>query len=174
MYVYVSVLVCICVSLYVPYYLHIRPIPVYGYNDAWPIAGDIFEAETNCNSAHNMGQIASDGVNNLSYLDRHPPITTTAPLEQNPSVLEEYNASKTYVMFVMGKHFYYYTIPPHYPIQCVYDDVYMVLGDGDNVHFLETSRRQWMQQRVDNCEKDPSYMGCVYYYAMMYQAYILR
>ena len=31
-----------------------RPIPVYGYNNGWPIAGDIFEAETNCNEAHNM------------------------------------------------------------------------------------------------------------------------
>lgn len=65
------------------------------------MAGDIFEAETNCNSAHNMGQIASDGVNNLSYLSRRSAITT--PMEQNPVDKVEYNSSKTYMMFVMGK-----------------------------------------------------------------------
>jgi hypothetical protein len=26
--------------------LWLKPIPVYGYNDAFPVAGDIFEAET--------------------------------------------------------------------------------------------------------------------------------
>ena len=35
-----------------------------------------------------------------------------------------------------------------------------LVGDGDNVHFLETSRREWMQQRVDMCAADPSYSGC--------------
>ena len=73
---------------------------MYGYNDVYPIAGDIFEAETNCNSAHNMGQIASDGVNNLSYLNRRAPITS--PMEQNPTSVEIYNASKTYIMFALG------------------------------------------------------------------------
>lgn len=74
---------------------------MYGYNDVYPIAGDIFEAETNCNSAHNMGQIATDGVNNLSYLNRRQSITT--PMVTNPIEAEEYNSSKTYMMFVMGK-----------------------------------------------------------------------
>jgi hypothetical protein len=109
-----------------------RPIPVYGYNNGWPIAGDIFEAETNCNEARNAGQIATDNVNNLSYLNRKAPKTT--PQKQNPTTYEVYNSSKTYIMFVMG--------------------------DGDNVAFLEGSRREWMQKRVDLCAKDPSYLGC--------------
>lgn len=109
-----------------------RPIPVYGYNDAWPVAGDIFEAETNCNTNHNMGQIASDGVNNLSYFNRKPAVTT--PKLQNPFNFETYNSSMTYVMFVMG--------------------------DGDNVHYVEQSRRDWMKKRVDLCAADPSYYGC--------------
>jgi len=32
-----------------------KPIAVYGYDDTFPIAGDLFEAETTCVKAHNMG-----------------------------------------------------------------------------------------------------------------------
>jgi hypothetical protein len=78
-----------------------RPIPVYGYNDAYPVAGDIFEAETGCNSEHNMGQIASTNVNGLSFYSRKPSITT--PMKQNESPEMDYNSSKTYIMFVLGE-----------------------------------------------------------------------
>ena len=71
-------------------------------------------------------------MNNLSFLNRQTPKTT--PQAQNPTIYEHYNSSKTYIMFVMG--------------------------DGDNVAFLESSRRQWMQKRVDLCAQDPSYLGC--------------
>ncbi len=34
----------------------IKPVKVYGYNNAWNIGGgDIFEAETNCVKEHNLG-----------------------------------------------------------------------------------------------------------------------
>jgi hypothetical protein len=58
-----------------------------------------------------MGQIASDGVNNLSYLNRRASITT--PMEQNPVDKAEYNSSKTYMMFVMGM-FEALCATPHY------------------------------------------------------------
>ena len=49
---------------------------VYGYDDSFPIAGgDTFEAETDCNKEHNMGQVASDGLNNLGFFARKPPVT---------------------------------------------------------------------------------------------------
>jgi len=48
-----------------------NPAPVYGYDDTFPLfGGDTFEAETNCAPSHNLGQIASVGVNNLSYFKR--------------------------------------------------------------------------------------------------------
>jgi hypothetical protein len=48
-----------------------KPIGVMGYDNSWPLfGGDIFEAETNCVKTHNMGQIASEDVNNLSYFSR--------------------------------------------------------------------------------------------------------
>ncbi len=47
-----------------------RPIAVYGYDDTFPVAGDLFEAETTCVKEHNMGQVASTGVNNLSFFSR--------------------------------------------------------------------------------------------------------
>ena len=100
-----------------------NPIPVMGYNDAWSVAGDLFEAETDCNSLHNMGQIASDGFNNLAYMSRSPEITK--PLKQNPSEDIVFNASKVYLSFT--------------------------IGDGDNLSFLKGSRRQWMMDRVNKC-----------------------
>ena len=47
-----------------------KPVEVYGYNDAVHFFGSIFEAETNCIAAHNMGQVASSGVNNFSFFNR--------------------------------------------------------------------------------------------------------
>lgn len=78
-----------------------RPIPVYGYNDIYPIAGDIYEAETSCTEAHNMGQIASDNVNNLAFFSRKTSITS--PKIQNAYSMGTYDPSRTYVMFSMGQ-----------------------------------------------------------------------
>merc|ERR1711936_349959 len=58
-----------------------KPVEVYGYNDAVHFFGSIFEAETNCTSAHNMGQVASSGINNFSFFNRRPSIQSGAELE---------------------------------------------------------------------------------------------
>jgi hypothetical protein len=78
------------------------PIPVYGYNDAYPLAGDIFEAETGCTPEHNMGQVASIDSFNLAYWSRKETIDT--PQKQNSEEALIYNSSKTYINFVMGKY----------------------------------------------------------------------
>jgi len=72
-----------------------------------------------------MGQVATQSVNNLGYFSRAAPIST--PLSQPPQQTSGFffNRSKTYVAHVVG--------------------------DGDNVAFLQTSRRAWMQQRVEYC-----------------------
>eukprot|EP00041_Stephanoeca_diplocostata_P012917 m.218194 g.218194 ORF g.218194 m.218194 type:complete len:572 (-) comp19143_c0_seq3:165-1880(-) len=102
-----------------------RPIAVFGYENSFPIAGDFFEAETDCNKVHNMGQVASDGCSNLAYFSAQPPITT--PLQQVDQHVDEfvYNASKTYVS--------------------------IIIGDGDNINYIKGGRRDWMLQRVDAC-----------------------
>ena len=48
-----------------------RPLVVYGYDDTIAVAGDLFEAETDCVREHNMGQVASNGARNL--VSRSPP-----------------------------------------------------------------------------------------------------
>jgi hypothetical protein len=48
-----------------------------------------------------MGQIASDNVNNLAFFSRKAAITS--PKIQNPSGMDTYDPSRTYVMFSMGK-----------------------------------------------------------------------
>eukprot|EP01043_Picozoa_sp_COSAG02_P054876 COSAG02_NODE_6283_length_3680_cov_1.881597_5_plen_162_part_00 len=110
-----------------------RPIAVMGYDDTWALAGDLFEAETNCVKEHNMGQIASDGVNNLAFYSSKPPVST--PLLQNPTRSPKFNASKTYLAFV--------------------------IGDGDNTGFMKGSRRDWFLDRNQRCAKGGnSYASC--------------
>ena len=70
-----------------------RPIAVLGYDDTWALAGDIFEAETNCVREHNMGQVASDGANNLAFYSRKP--SPIAPLVQNPPGRPSFDPNKT-------------------------------------------------------------------------------
>ena len=106
------------------------PIAVFGYDDTFPVAGDIFEAETFCVPNRKMGQVATAGVNNLSFFSREGSIVT--PLPQNPAPSEIFDTSRTYVS--------------------------LVVGDGDNVAYLKSGRRDWMQQRLDKCGADPSYL----------------
>lgn len=105
-----------------------RPIAVWGYDDTFSVAGDIFEAETTCVSEHNMGQIASVGVNNLAYFSRAPPLTSPL-VSKVPRAT--YNSSKTYVAFVVG--------------------------DGDNLAFVKGSRFDWLQQRLKECRTKPCF-----------------
>ena len=105
-----------------------RPLVVMGYDDTIAVAGDLFEAETNCVKERNMGQVASEGVNNLAYWSRNGPVTE--PLLQNPplpSTPTAYNASHTYIA--------------------------LIVGDGDNVAFMKGSRFDWFQDRMRRCAK---------------------
>jgi len=109
----------------------LQPIAIYGYDDYTVpgIPGSIFEAETTCVKEHNLGQVATAGVPNLSFWSRKPPITT--PVVQNrpsASINENYNASQTYVGFV--------------------------LGDGDNVAFLRSRNYPWVQERLSKCHNN--------------------
>ena len=100
------------------------PIAVFGYDDTWPeFGGDLFEAETTCAQAHNMGQVASANFNNLGYFARAPAVTS--PIKQNPLPRVTYNASRTYMAFIVG--------------------------DGDNLDFLKGTRADWMEQRLAMC-----------------------
>ena len=103
-----------------------RPISVFGYDDTWGVEGDLFEAETNCNQYHNMGQIASNGFNNLAYFSSAEQLDE--PLVQNPDPPSSLNKSKTYVS--------------------------LVVGDGDNLNFIKGSRRDWFDQRIKDCSED--------------------
>ena len=104
----------------------------------WALAGDIFEAETNCVKEHNMGQIASDGVNNLGFYSRKPSVIT--PLSQKKLGRPTFDANKTYVA--------------------------LVVGDGDSIKHVQGtvgpdwSSRDLILDRVQRCDADPSYKGC--------------
>ena len=102
-----------------------RPVGVMGYDNTWPLfGGDIFEAETNCDKYHNMGQIASSGVNNLSFLSQN---RITEPLKQpHAGITHTFDANKTYMSFV--------------------------IGDGDNVSFMKGSRKTWFDTRIQYCK----------------------
>ncbi len=101
-----------------------EPIVVYGYDDSWPLAGDLFEAETTC-AGHAMGQVASNGFSNLGFFSVDAPTETpkVQPFD-HAATPAAYDGGTTYVSFVVG--------------------------DGDNLEMVKGSRRQWMAQRVAN------------------------
>lgn len=107
-----------------------RPIGVYGYADYWLVFGGyLFEAQTTCTSARNMGAIPTN-VNNLSFFSsRRRPITDPRELDRNPPEDVAYDPSQTYVAFVVG--------------------------DGDNVQYILDARSRWLRDRLAECERDP-------------------
>ncbi len=107
------------------------PVGVYGYNNSWNVLGGyLYEAQTLCLPSRNMGAIPSE-VGNLSFFaTRAPAITEAGAVVQNPPELVTYDPSKTYVAFVVG--------------------------DGDNIQYMLTTRRDWFQRRVTECGASPS------------------
>jgi len=103
-----------------------KPIAVMGYDNTVVFAGgDFFEAETSCVKEVAMGQIASAGTINLAYFSRKPALTTPLPHNAPTRDAGGYNASKTYISFL--------------------------IGDGDNMDYLQSSRRDWITGRVAQC-----------------------
>jgi hypothetical protein len=79
-----------------------------------------------------MGQIASDGVNNLAYYSRKPPITT--PQQNELPSKPSFDANKTYIA--------------------------LVIGDGDSIKHMKRWSRGFLLDRIQRCDADPSYKGC--------------
>jgi hypothetical protein len=105
------------------------PIGVYGYNDSWLAGGYVYEAQTRCLDAANMGAIPTR-TTNLSFFDtRRPAITEPAELPTAPPPSPAYDPNRTYVAFV--------------------------IGDGDNIRYIFSTRRAWLEQRLAACASDP-------------------
>ncbi|MCB9727106.1 MAG: hypothetical protein H6744_03155 [Deltaproteobacteria bacterium] len=102
------------------------PVGVYGYNNSWNIGGYLYEAQTRCLDSRNMGAIATETGNLSFFSTRRPPIESAGELQGNPPEEVVYDPSKTYVAFVVG--------------------------DGDNVRFIMTTRSAWIRQRIAQCE----------------------
>lgn len=107
------------------------PLPVYGYNSSWNVAGGfVYEAQTRCLKSRNMGAIASETGNLGFFATRKKPLDESTRPASNPPEKIAYDKGKTYVAFVVG--------------------------DGDNVAYLMTARRDWFKQRIADCEKSPA------------------
>lgn len=102
-----------------------KPVGVYGYNDSWLAGGYLWEAQTRCLDSANMGAIPTR-TSNLSFFDsRGPAITSPDELPLIPPQEITYDSAKTYVAFVVG--------------------------DGDNVRYIMSTRKEWLEQRLDRC-----------------------
>ena len=109
-----------------------KPVKVMGYDNTFVVSGgDFFEAETLCDLDVGMGQVASAGTINLAYWTQAKPVTTPLPFNPTPTTI--YNSSKTYIAFLVG--------------------------DGDNLDYLQSSRRIWIAERLQMCQKTN---GCQY------------
>ncbi len=107
------------------------PVPVYGYNNSWNVFGGyLYEAQTLCLPSRNMGAVASE-VGNLSFFaTRSPAITEAGAVVQTAAEVVTYDPQKTYVAFVVG--------------------------DGDNIQYMLSTRRDWFKQRIAACAASPS------------------
>jgi hypothetical protein len=105
-----------------------QPIVVMGYDDYQisGIPGDLFEAETTCAKEHNLGQVATKWMTNMAFWSRNGPITE--PMKSNPSSKEAYNATKTYISFI--------------------------IGDGDNIGMVRFRNLEWVKQRMQYCRNE--------------------
>ncbi len=103
------------------------PLGVYGYNNSWLVAGYLFEAQTRCLDSRNMGAIPTETPNLSFFSTRREPITDAGQLEQNALATIDYDPEKTYVAFV--------------------------IGDGDNVRYIMSTRNVWLRQRLDDCAR---------------------
>jgi len=109
------------------------PLGVWGYNDSWNVAGgDLYEAQTLCLDSRNMGEIASNTGNLSFFSTRTPPITALDVVEQNALEPISYDPDTTYVAFIVG--------------------------DGDNIGDVMTTRHDWFRQRLIDCQSTGA--GC--------------
>lgn len=92
-----------------------KPVGVWGYNDSWLTGGYLYEAQTRCLESANMGAIPTRTTNLSFFSTRRPPIVDADELARNPSQVIPYDPDKTYVAFV--------------------------IGDGDNVRYIMSTRR---------------------------------
>jgi hypothetical protein len=106
------------------------PLGVYGYNDSWNVGGGyLYEAHTRCLPSRNMGAIPTMTSNLSFFSTRRPPITESGVVTPNPLPAVEYDPTHTYVAFVVG--------------------------DGDNIAYIASTRREWFVQRVEACRTGP-------------------
>ena len=103
------------------------PLGVYGYNNSWNVGGYLYEAQTLCLDSRNMGAIPTETGNLSFFSTRRAPVLESNELEHNEPEDVEYDATRTYVAFVVG--------------------------DGDNVRFIMTTRNAWLRQRLSDCEQ---------------------
>ena len=113
-----------------------RPIKVFGYDDSWAIAGDLFEAETFCSKEHNLGQIATVDVSNLAFFSLSEPIKAPLPVNMKKPAKSVYNPEYTYVA--------------------------LVLGDGDNIDYVKRFMPAEMKQRIKRCKSNAKLCKCCY------------
>lgn len=108
------------------------PKTIIGYDDTFTVAGSLFEAETICTADRNMGQVASSGVANFAFWARAESIEAPLPQVDLGEQLV-FDPAKNYVS--------------------------LIVGDGDNIQFLRTTRSSWMKTRVESCLSGNSSSG---------------
>ncbi len=107
------------------------PVAVYGYNSTWNVLGGyLYEAQTRCLDSRNMGAIASEAGNLSYYSTVGAPITGPGVVQQNPPETTQYDPNKNYAAFFVG--------------------------DGDNLAYMLSARRDWFRQRLADCAADPA------------------
>jgi hypothetical protein len=78
------------------------PIGVYGYNDSWLAGGYVYEAQTRCLDAANMGAIPTR-TTNLSFFDtRRPKLDDPSELARTPAQALTYGLARMITDGLLG------------------------------------------------------------------------
>jgi hypothetical protein len=102
------------------------PLGVFGYNNSWMVMGGyVHEAQTRCLDSRNMGAIPTETGNLSFFSTRRAPIQDASELERNAPEDVAFDPATTYVAFV--------------------------IGDGDNVQYILSARKDWLRLRLAEC-----------------------
>lgn len=114
------------------------------------------EAETMCVASHNFGQIATHGVNNLSFFSRWSnkvvkgEINTSNQMKGAGLSMDVKDTASSKSSDELRLESGSFT-----GLSAAYDKnktyVALVVGDGDNILYMKGTRADWMRERKDHC-----------------------
>jgi hypothetical protein len=122
-----------------------------------------------CVASHNFGQIATHGVNNLSFFSRWSNKVVLGEITNSPALIGQLTTptrekegtvitDKDNILppAYATDHLKFESVPsPGPPFEYDTNKTYvaLVIGDGDNILYIKGTRADWMRERKEHCNR---------------------